>query len=225
MYDYFFAQGCGGGFCGAADACALLRGLRRPAGGVGVLFFEELVELLLQLPALLRVSGGVEARPRVADGKVEYRHRRAGFARRGDSARIPLLDSGGSPAEAQASVGRLPADDVGALPFVARLVGPDGDAEAFELPHQFRRRPFGYYREAHFPEADATTRLRFKVARGHFLYVGHYAGYLFGHRARHIGVDSFQMPVNAVGSVRFGHGFVDVFYEVHGAGEVPGYGR
>ena len=222
-YD-FFAQGCRGGFCGAADACPLRRGLRRPAGGVCVLFFEELVELLLQLPALLRVSGGVEARPRVTDGKVEHRHRRTGFARCRDGARIPLLDSGGLPAEAQAAVGRLPADDVGALPFVARLVGPDGDAPAFELPYHFRRRSFGHYREAHFPQADGTPRLRFEVARGHFLYVGHDAAYLFGHRARHVGIDFFQMPVNAVGAVRFGHGFVDVFYEVHGAGEVPGYG-
>lgn len=95
VYDYFFAQGCGGGFCGAADICPLLLGLRRPAGGVCVLFFEELVELFLQLPALLRVSGGVEARPRIADGKVEYRHRRTGFARRRDGARIPAGGMGG----------------------------------------------------------------------------------------------------------------------------------
>ena len=81
VYDYFFVQGCGGSFCRAADACALLRGLRRPAGGVGVLFFEEPVELLLQLPALLRVSGGVEARPRVADSEAQDRGCGAGFAR------------------------------------------------------------------------------------------------------------------------------------------------
>lgn len=201
VYDYFFAQGCGGGFCGAADACALLRGLRRPAGGVGVLFFEELVELLLQLPALLRVSGGVEARPRVADSEAQDRGCGAGFARSRGGPRAPLLDFGGLPAEAQAAVGRLPADDVGALPFVARLVGSDGDAAAFELPYQLRRRPFGDYRQAHFPEAHGTPRLRFEVARGHFLYVGHDAGYLFRHRARHVGIDPFQMAVNAVGAV------------------------
>lgn len=86
-YD-FFAQGSGGGFCGAADICPLLLGLRRPAGGVCVLFFEELVELFLQLPAFGGVSGGVEARPRVADGEVEYRHRRVGFPWRRNGAGV-----------------------------------------------------------------------------------------------------------------------------------------
>ena len=88
VYDHFFTQGCGGGFCGAAHACALLRGLRRPAGGVCVLFFEKLVEFLFYGLTFGGVSGGVEARPRVADGKVEYRYRRAGFARCRDAAGV-----------------------------------------------------------------------------------------------------------------------------------------